>query len=745
VLDEPGARTRDLPTAAERQLDGLFEVAATITQGESLQTVLSSVAATMARVLDYPVCTIYEYDEGSDRFTVLADHERYERSELEPWSAHRPPREEMATSLLAFALERPVFVASPQDERVSEAERRVMERYGERAMLVVPMTFAGRRVGSIELSDLADGRVAGEDDMALAQAMANQAVSAIENARRVEELRQVHLNSLVTLASALNAKDAYTHGHASRVAAYATFLCRQLGVDEALTRELEKACYLHDIGKIGITDRILQKRGRLNDEERALMQRHADISARIVSPLFSPEVLNAVRHHHEAWDGSGYPDGRRGEEISLLARILHIADSYDAMSYSRPYARALTYSAALRELREGAGREFDPVLVGPFIEILERMNAVRERANAIAAEAAALIDGDEHARLTARYQEESDAYCEMVATLRRVRDTHPEVARISTAVLTDDCARFVLDADEDEERRSHVGDPYPYEPDSPLLTSVWRGRLAGEDLVEGWPRGEENVLCVDQWGIWLTGVAAIRDSQGRKVAVLDVDIPALGVEPEHRLAWRVFNALMGDRDVVTTTWQVLAISDELTGLYNHGAFQDRLERELEMAAAEDRPLSVLLIDVDDFSALNQRLGHARGDELLHDLAQRLLDALRPGDICARYGGEEFAVILADLPAATAREIAERLRATLGGFDADIRVSVGAAAYPGDATDKEGLLRAATAALAEAKRLGKDRVATPPGSEARMPAGAPAPLWDSEGWSALRDHLQRRKD
>lgn len=700
-------------SAAERQLDGLFEVARAITQGEGLETVLSSVAATIARVLDFPFCTIYEHDEGSGRFHVLADYDRYERSGYEPWRGQSPSSEEMATSLLAFALERPVFVAAPDDDRVSEAERRVMERYGERVMLVVPMTFAGRHVGSIELSDLVEGRRVGEDEMTLAQAMANQAVSAIENAKRVEELRQVHLNSLVTLASALNAKDAYTHGHASRVAAYAAFLCRQLGVDEALTSELEKACYLHDIGKIGITDRILQKRGRLNDEERALMQRHADISARIVSPLFSPEVLSAVRHHHEAWDGTGYPDGLRGEEIPMLARILHIADSYDAMSYSRPYAKALTYSAALRELREGAGRDFDPGLVGPFIEILERMRAVRDQARAIAEEAAALIDGDEHARLKASYQEESQPYLEMVATLRRLRDAHPQVARISTAVLKDDCARFVLDAEEDEGRRAHIGDRYPFEVDPPLLTTVWRSRPGKADLFEQWFRGDEDVLYVDQSGIWLTGLAPIRNHRGENVAVLKVDIPALGSEAGHRPAWHVFNALMGDRDVVATTWQVLAITDELTGLYNHGAFQDRLERELELAVGEARPLSVLLIDLDDFSALNQRLGHTRGDELLHDLAQRLLDALRPSDICARYGGEEFAVILADLPHATSLEIAERLRAVLGGPDLETRVSVGVASFPENASDKEGLLRAAEAALAEAKRLGKDRVVTAP--------------------------------
>ncbi|HJW74412.1 MAG TPA: HD domain-containing phosphohydrolase, partial [Thermoleophilia bacterium] len=503
------AGDRDSQSTAERQLEGLFDVARAVTRGEDLVSVLSSVAETMARVLDFPYCAVHDYDAASGDLRPLAVYDRWESA-----------------------------------GSVAPGGR-----------ILVPMDFAGRRVGGIELGDLVAGRTLADDELALAQAMADQAVSAIEHAERVEELRQVHLNSLCTLASALNAKDAYTHGHASRVAVYAAFLCHELGVDEALTSELEKACYLHDIGKIGITDRILQKRGRLNDEERALMQRHADISARIVSPLFSRQVLSAVRHHHEAWDGSGYPDGLRGKETSLLARILHIADSYDAMSYSRPYARPLTYSAALRELREGAGREFDPSLVTPFIAILERMRVVRERARGIAEEAAALIDGDEHARLVSRLQEETESYLGMVATLRRVRDAHPEVAYISTAVLHEDCARFVLDAEEDEARRSHIGDPHLYELDSPMLTPAWRSRRSKAELVEQWFKGEENVLYVDQWGIWLTGTAAVRDGRGAIVAVLNVDVPAAGTRATRGATERVFNALMDDRDVVTTTWQ----------------------------------------------------------------------------------------------------------------------------------------------------------------------------------------------
>ena len=696
-----------------RQLDGLFAVARAITQGEDLETVLSSVAETMARVLDFPLCTIYGHDEATGESRLLAEHDRRDHHGRGPWRPPAPTINETGSCRLAFALEQAPFVVAREDERLSPAERRAMERRGERVTLVVPMTYAARRVGSIELSDLVDGRAVSEDEMALARAMADQAAAAIEHAKRVAELRQVHLNSLCTLASALNAKDAYTHGHASRVAAYATFLCRELGVDEALTIELEKACYQHDIGKIGITDRILQKRGRLNDEERALMQRHAGISARIVAPLFSREVLSAVRHHHEAWDGSGYPDGLQGEEISLLARILHIADSYDAMSYSRPYAMALTYSAALRELREGAGREFDPALVAPFVAILERMSGVRERARAIAEEAAAAIDGDRHAALRTRDQEAGEAYRALTAALRGVRDAHREVAAVSTVAVWDECVRSVLDAEEDEGRRAHIGEPYLRELDSPFLAAPWRARGGDLAALEDWFAGDENVLSVDRRGVWLSGTAVVRDARGAVVAVVKVDIPALGEEAGREQSSHVFNGLLGDGDVVTTTWQVLAITDELTGLYNHGAFQDRLAREVARAAEDGRPVSLLLLDIDDFSAVNRRLGHTRGDELLHDLAQRLLDALRPGDVCARYGGEEFAVILADVPAFAARDVAERLRLALGGVEQRLSVSVGVAGYPDDAHDKEGLLRSAAAALDDAKRLGKDRVAAPP--------------------------------
>ncbi len=147
----------------------------------------------------------------------------------------------------------------------------------------------------------------------------------------------MHLSNLKALSSALNAKDYYTLGHAARVSAYMVLLGSRLGWPEERVRGAEEAAYLHDIGKIGISDRVLLKPGKLNAEEWSLMRQHPVFSADIIRTLFEEELVLGVRHHHERWDGGGYPDGLRGEEIPLIARAMCVVDSYDAMSFQRPY------------------------------------------------------------------------------------------------------------------------------------------------------------------------------------------------------------------------------------------------------------------------------------------------------------------------------------------------------------------------------------------------------------------------
>jgi putative nucleotidyltransferase with HDIG domain len=191
-----------------------------------------------------------------------------------------------------------------------------------------------------------------------------------------EDLRVVHarlqrsvFQSLGALANALEAKDPYTRGHSQRVASFARQLAERANSSPGEARLVAQAGLLHDIGKIGVREEVLRKPGSLTSDEWAEMKSHPVIGAEIVAPLdFFSDGATLVRCHHERFDGSGYPDGLKGEEIPLGARVVAVADVYDALTSSRPYRKALSQGDALRMLDEMSGHGLDPLLAGLFIE-----------------------------------------------------------------------------------------------------------------------------------------------------------------------------------------------------------------------------------------------------------------------------------------------------------------------------------------------------------------------------------------
>lgn len=176
-------------------------------------------------------------------------------------------------------------------------------------------------------------------------------------------------NVIFTLASALESKDTYTRGHSERVANYALQVAQTLGLSVNEQQTVWRAAQLHDIGKIGIPDAILNKPGKLSKEEWAIMHSHPEMGEKICSTLsFARDFLPLIRHHHERFDGTGYPDGLSGEEIPFLARIITIADAVDAITSQRSYRPSRTIDYALEELAKGKGSQFDPSIVQVFIE-----------------------------------------------------------------------------------------------------------------------------------------------------------------------------------------------------------------------------------------------------------------------------------------------------------------------------------------------------------------------------------------
>jgi putative nucleotidyltransferase with HDIG domain len=190
---------------------------------------------------------------------------------------------------------------------------------------------------------------------------------------QTHRVRRTFLSAIDSLARTLEERDPYTAGHSRRVREYALQLAQAIGLDEPTCRRLSLAAKLHDIGKVGVPECILNKPGRLTAEEETVVRTHPVTGERILRPIVrNRKVLEAIRGHHERLDGSGYPDGLRGSAVPLLARLVAIPDCFDALTTCRAYRQALTQSEALRVLREGAGWHFDTTLVQTFIEMIER-------------------------------------------------------------------------------------------------------------------------------------------------------------------------------------------------------------------------------------------------------------------------------------------------------------------------------------------------------------------------------------
>lgn len=192
--------------------------------------------------------------------------------------------------------------------------------------------------------------------------------------QKVEEVRSFNHNFLTTMAASIDARDHYTSGHSQRVAYWGMELAKAIGMPEEKVDEVYFGGILHDIGKIGIPDEILNKKGKLTEEEYDKIKQHTVIGYEIIlqAGMFK-ELLPAIRSHHERVDGKGYPDGLKGEEIPLMARILAVTDSFDAMVGDRPYRKGLPVEKALEEIRRGAGTQFDPKLAEQFISIVRRL------------------------------------------------------------------------------------------------------------------------------------------------------------------------------------------------------------------------------------------------------------------------------------------------------------------------------------------------------------------------------------
>jgi len=251
-----------------------------------------------------------------------------------------------------------------------------------RSAMCAPLVSRGTVLGIVYV-DSHKANAFSRRDLALFSALALKVGIAVDNARLYDDLRGLFYNTVETLVRTIQAKDQYTAGHSTRVSRYALMIAERLGLSTKEKHHLYLAAMLHDIGKIGVPDDLLNRPGKLSDEEMERVRNHVQVGASMIEMLGEMHpIVPLIRHHHECYDGSGYPDGLKGEQIPLISRIIAVADMYDAMTSDRPYRKRRNHRTAVDEIISTAGTKLDPRVANTFLEVLKDIIPVESKEKA---------------------------------------------------------------------------------------------------------------------------------------------------------------------------------------------------------------------------------------------------------------------------------------------------------------------------------------------------------------------------
>jgi diguanylate cyclase (GGDEF)-like protein len=526
-----------------------------------------------------------------------------------------------------------------------------------------------------------------------------------------EELTQSYDATIEGWARALDLRDKETEGHSRRVTELTVRLARVVGLSPEEIEHVRRGALLHDIGKMGIPDQILHKPGPLTDEEWGVMRRHPQYAQDWLAPIAFLRPALAIPHcHHEKWDGTGYPRGLSGEQIPLTARIFAAVDIWDALSNDRSYRRAWPRARVLDHLRSMAGTHLDPRVVDLLIRCL---TGVLEGATT----AAQLLVAKEPS--TPGRDDPTDAGRERLTIL--IADGDGAASSRMRRMVEGLDHEVLVAADGDEawqflqDHRVHVviSDWIIPGLDGPGLCRRVRGRVGSaytyfilvtgrggaEDWHEGLAAGADDFLVKPPD----IGELAARLAMARRIVAMQ------GEQRERAAQVERMHAALRSQNAELAR---LARTDELTGLCNRRELGEVLRLALALVAREGRPTSLILLDLDDFKAYNDRFGHPAGNEVLRRVAAVLRGQLREHDVAARYGGDEFAVLLSGVDADEARSLAEQVRSSIQSAHWPLRpvtASVGiATASPGRPASASPV-EEADEALYRAKKAGRNRV------------------------------------
>ena len=559
-----------------------------------------------------------------------------------------------------------------------------------------------------------------------------------------EQLNALHLRTIEALALAIDAKDHTTHKHLNRVRTFALEVGKEMGLVADELEALRAAALLHDIGKLAVPEHIISKPGRLTPEEFEKMKIHPVVGAEILERVSFPyPVAPIVRSHHEKWDGTGYPDGIREEEIPVGARILAAVDFMDAMTSDRQYRKAVPAEEALRMMMSQSGKHFDPKVV----EVLARRYADLEEQSAnmppedalspIAAQypvQRGLQPAAGFERTDGRVQRSENDFLTSIAAARQEAQMLFELSqdlgkslsldetlsvlsvRLRKLIPYDSIVTFTVK--ENFVMPAHVsGDNFrlfsslKVPMGEGLCGWVAQNRKAivnGNPAVEPGYTGEEgrfttlrSALALPLEGVsGLVGVLALYSVEQDSFSA---DHLRILQAISSKLAMSVENAVKYQQAENSAT------TDYLTGLPNARSLFLHLDREIARCARTKENLAIMVCDINGFKQVNDSYGHLEGDRMLRLFAQNVKDACREYDYVARMGGDEFVIVVPNITPEAAQEktalfnsIAIEAGVAVCGKE-QISLSVGVAVFPDDGEDAEQLLAQADHRMYFAKR------------------------------------------
>ena len=560
----------------------------------------------------------------------------------------------------------------------------------------------------------------------------------------ISELNKLYLQTVEALASAVDAKDRYTHGHIRRVQAYAVELASQLGVqDEKELLSIKAGALLHDIGKIAIPEYILNKPTVLTETEYEKMKIHPVVGANMLNTIEFPyPLIPMVKWHHERWDGNGYPDGLKGAEIPLNARILALVDCYDALTTNRPYRSPMEREQVVQFFLREAGRSYDPHIVQVFIDHIEKIEAVGKAVDSTGADVWGLKETPTPVKGSVRplekvqpivtYGKALNAGPEIQRELYSVFEfaradfqcvTSPEIfafmgRRLEALIRFDAAAFYAADLKQGSITAVHIVGL-----DEEGLSGL---TMPLEQKLTGWVAANNQALCnLPPFPDFLNCAEPRPSFQMSAIAPMNRHNRVFGAIS----LYRKDSAKFDDEEfrrleiVASQTAIMLAKSskeidgsqlllDNLTNLPNGFQLYLMFDQVAMDAARYEYPLALFSINLDDIRNIRKRWGHLSGDEAIRASAQYLKNQLRETDLLVRYAGEEFIAINPRMSREQAENLKSRLQNELDHFKFAVRgeteipleVSIGIAIFPEDGADLEALLLTAELRVHEDREL-----------------------------------------